>query len=300
MRITQRIRTVIVAGLLCLFAGMSSIAQSSEWKAGFELGWANSKIQGDLEMDDSGGDFETQKFNSGFHLSFYARRYFTDLFGIQFGLTYAQRGGRIELDGDSYHVFGLQSAQRRFTQINRVQSLKILNGYLDIPVVAFHRIGERFEVGAGAYVAYMVVSKADGELRISERASGGSSVETFFINNDYNYFKNEFGEETFGVQTIAVDGATFDEPRTVGAYYEYLTDPGEKFFNRFDVGLIAQVGYYLNNSLNLKGRFMYSISDVTKEETDVSRASVTQDQQFILRDDTDRNLSMQISLGFLF
>jgi len=215
-------------------------------------------------------------------------------------LTYAQRGGRIELEGSSYYVFGLQSSQRRFTQINRVQSLKILNGYLDVPIVAFHRIGQRFEVGAGLYAAYMVVSKADGELRISERASGGSSVETFFVNNDFNYFKNEFGEETFGVQTIAVDGTTFDEPRTVGAYYEYLTDPGENYFNRFDVGVIAQVGYYLNNSLNLKARFMYGFIDVTKKEADVSHASVTQDQQFILRDDMDRNLSMQISLGFLF
>ena len=286
--------------ILLVFGQFEALkAQSGEWKYGFELGWSNSKVQGDLESI-GGSDVETQKFNSGFHLSLYARRYYTDLFGVQFGLTYSQRGVRNEYDGPSYYLFGKQSGPGVPIDVNRVQSLKTLNGYLDIPVMAFHKIGERFEVGGGVYGGFLVVSKADGELRIGQRPSGGSSFETFFVTAENNYLKDNFGENTFGVQDISVDGTVYEEPRTIGAYYEYQSDPGENLYNTFDFGLIGQVGVYLSESLNVKGRFSYGLTDVTKSEADAARAALGPSQEITFRDDTDVNLSMQISLGFLF
>ena len=287
--------------LLAWWVNMTATAQSGTWKYGFELGWTNSKIQGDLEADAAGLELETQKFNAGFHLSFYARRHFTDLFGLQFGLSYAQRGGRLEFDGPSNYIFGLQEALQRFVPVNRNESLKIQNGYMTIPVVAFHKIGNRFEIGAGAYGGYLVSSKSDGQIRLSQRTSGASSFTTFFINSDNNYFRDDYGDATLGTQDINVGGATFVEPRTVGAYYEYQQDPVENYFNRFDAGLLAQVGFYFNESLNLKGRFSYGLTDVTKKEADAAKASYDeQNVRMLFRDDKDRSLSLQVSIGFLF
>lgn len=300
-RIQFYVKGVVTAFVLLLTLTTSVTAQSGTWKYGFELGWTNSKIQGDVETDAGGLELESQKFNAGFHLSVYARRHFTDLFGLQFGVSYAQRGGRIEFNGPSYYTFGLQDDAQRVVPVIRDESLKIQNGYLTIPVIAFHKIGKRFEVGAGAYGGYLVSSKSDGQIRLSEQSSGANGFTTFFINSENNYFRDDFGDATLGTQDINVGGAIFEEPRTVGGYYEYQVDPVESYFNRFDAGLIGQVGFYFNESLNLKGRFSYGLTDLTKKEADVSKAEY--DQQAltqILRDDKDRSLSLQISIGFLF
>ena len=283
---------------LLLFTGPLQ-AQSGEWKVGFELGWSNSKTTGDLES--SGGmDFESQEYNPGFHLYLYARRYYTDLFGIQFGLAYNQRGTKKEFEGPSYYKFGLQGDIQQTALVQRFQTLKTLNGYLDIPILAFHKIGERLEVGAGVYGGFLVVSKADGELRITERTAGGTPLDGFFITSDFNYLKDDFGQQVFGVQSVNVNGRTFEEPTTIGAYYEYDSDPGENLYGTFDYGVMAQIGFYFNESLNIKGRFFYGLADVTIEEADAARGELGPNQEVIFRDDIDRDLSMQISLGFLF
>ena len=97
--------TFALALLLCFLASNEVLAQSGTWKFGFELGWTQSKLTGELEKDDSGTDLESLKFNGGFHLSFYARRHFTDEMGVQFGLSYAQRGVKQEFEGPSYYIF---------------------------------------------------------------------------------------------------------------------------------------------------------------------------------------------------
>jgi hypothetical protein len=286
---------------LALMVNTSALAQSGTWKYGFELGWTNSKIQGDLETNEAGMELETQQYNAGFHLSFYARRHFTDLFGLQFGLSYAQRGGRLEFNGPSQYVFGLQGDIQRLVPADRNESLKIQNGYMTIPVLVFQKIGNRLELGAGAYAGYLVSSKSDGQIRLSSSSGGANAFETFFINSDNNYFKDEFGDATLGMQTINVGGANFEEPRTIGAYYEYLADPGESLFNRFDAGIMAQLGFYFNESLNLKGRFSYGLTDVTKKEADTAKGDFDRtNNQFLFRDDKDKSLSLQISIGFMF
>ncbi len=286
-----RFTCALVIGITIVTVGFG---QSGTWKYGFELGWSNSKIQGDLEADRNGEEAETQKFNTGFHLSFYARRHFTDLFGLQFGLAYAQRGTRNDFDGASHYKLGRQATTSRLILGDRVETQDVLNGYLDLPVVAFHKLGGKLELGAGGYVGVLLASKADGEIRMS-----GDNFNTFFVNTEKKFLKDDFGDMPFGAQEVRINGQTYTEPRRIGAYYEYDADPGDNLYKTLDYGLIGQVGFYFNESLNLKARFTYGLADVTEMNADVSKGATNLGEQ-IFRDDTDRNLSMQLSLGFLF
>ena len=288
-----------ILALVLLLIGVATVnmtGQSGDWKFGFELGWSNSKIQGDREADMTTAIAENQRFNAGFHLSLYGRYHFTDMSGLQVGVAYAQRGGRNDYDGQSYYLFGKQGALTRLTDVVRQESQDILNGYLDVPVVAFARFGKRFEIGGGGYAGLLLSSKSDGEIRV---ISANNNFETFFVNTDKQYTRDKFSDAPMGSQEVIVLGQRFDEPETIGAYYELDQDPGASLYNRLDFGLLAQVGFYFNESLNLKGRFSYGLSDVTDKASDVAKSSsVATGLQY--RDDKDRNLSMQISLGFLF
>lgn len=278
-------------GILCLTFMTYTTNAQSDWKYGFELGWTNSKISGETE------EIESQEFNAGFHFGVYTRRHFTDNFGVQFGLLYTQRGGNSKYTGNSYYVMQLKSQQPLILKnITRNETNKIINHYLDIPVIAFQKFG-KLEVGLGGYAGYMIGSKSEGDIRVS---SDDIDLETFFVETDKKYFKNKFSDASTGGQTITLSGIDYAEPRIIGAYYEYFEDPGESLYNRFDAGLMGQVAYYFNESLNIRGKFSYGLLDVTEAKADLSRAGLTTSNEQQFRDDMDRNLSMQISIGFLF
>lgn len=286
----QTITTAITALLLMMLT--ATIHAQSDWRFGFELGWTNSKIAGEAE------EFESQDFNAGFHFGVYSRRHFTDEFGVQFGVLYSQRGGKIKYRGESYYVFQQRSQSPLYLKnITRNESNKVINHYLDIPVMAFYKVGRKLELGAGAYGGFLIGSKSEGDYRIS---SDDIDIETFFVETEKKYLSDKFSDMSRGTQTVTLAGIDYAEPRIIGAYYQYLEDPGEPLYNRFDAGLLAQVAYYFNESLNIRGKFSYGLLDVTEQKADYSRASLTNANQQIFRDDTDRNLSMQISLGFLF
>lgn len=284
--------------VLTLLISNEAMAQSGTWKFGFELGWTQSKLTGDVENDGNGLDLESLSYNGGFHLSFYSRRHFTDELGVQIGLSYAQRGVKREFEGPSYYFFGQVGTNSRLLRVNRFESLKIQSGYLDIPVIAFYKI-KRFEIGAGVYGAVMLNAKANGELRISP-SSSGVDFSPFLVNVEYNYFKDDFGDDPIGVKQITVNNIPYIEPIAMRAYHEYIEDPMENYYNRLDYGLIGQVGVYLNESLNIKGRLMYGLSDLTKKEADFSKFDFESGPNLIQRDDNDRNISIQVSLGFMF
>lgn len=286
------------------FVALSSLtnrlcAQSGTWRFGFELGWSYSNINGESESSDAGIDLETANYNSGFNLSIYTRRYFTDLFGLQFGVAYSQRGSQHEFDGQSYYIFGLQDNQPRVVRGSRFESRKYANHYIDLPVMVFHHIGSVLEVGAGGYASLLVSSKSDGEIRFNDEGSG-ISFQPFFLDTEYNYLSDDYGDNASGTQMIRIEGQNFEEPRRIPAYYEYLDDPGEKLLSRLDYGLMAHLGFYFNESLNVKGRVMYGLADLTNEEADVAKSEFTEDRKLIFRDDTDNSVSFQVTLGFLF
>ena len=100
------------------------------------------------------------------------------------------------------------------------------------------------------------------------------------------------------LHTLNVGGLTSNIPSFLQAYYLFPEDRGS-YFSTIDFGLNVGAYYYWNQGLFLGGRFNYGLSDVTKDNYDVSRQSLN-NGQFIQRSDKDRNISLQFSLGFSF
>ncbi|MCB0615727.1 MAG: PorT family protein, partial [Phaeodactylibacter sp.] len=60
------------------------------------------------------------------------------------------------------------------------------------------------------------------------------------------------------------------------------------------------LAFYLNQGLYVGLRVNYGLSDLTRTERDVSRKELDDSNNFIFREDKDRNLTLQASVGFSF
>jgi len=88
-------------------------------------------------------------------------------------------------------------------------------------------------------------------------------------------------------------------PRTLQAYYDYPNGADTGLFNRLDFGIHASANVFINRSLFVGLRFNYGLTDITNDDVDRSLGEIN-GSDLILRDDFDRNISLQASIGFSF
>ena len=289
--------TYALAFLAAMLWSSASFGQSGgDVKVGFEIGWSTSKMIGDYS------DSEETDFTGGFHLHLYTRYYFTDNFGLQGGIQYAQRGSKYKYDGESYYKFGQDRAIKAVAVGNRIEDNRILNGYFDLPILAFYKINRRFEVGAGVYGGVQIVSQGSGDIRFEGRgAVTNNKVDLFTSEIDYNYNKDLFSRRiTEGFNLRNVDGKIVEAPIVSGAYWDFDEEPDGDYFNKVEAGLVGHLAYWFNSSLSLRGKVAYGLSDVTNNDVDYSRASLNEDGTLMLSKDKDQHLSIQVSIGFSF
>lgn len=275
---------------------------SQEIGFGFRAGLNFNRIQGDSEMDGN-ADLEDFTSNTGFHVAATFNWKATDLMGVRGELVYNQKGGRRSYDGPSYLTLTTNNGVKIPSNGNRKQNLNLTTSYIDIPVVGYYRPIERFEVFAGASVGFLVSASVFGELDYSGgMTAAGSGIEPFLYEIDGNYLSDKPGRAIFDnpPTTVSVGGSTTAEvPASAGVYYEFEKDRGN-LYKAIDLGAVAGVSIFLNGSLFISGRINYGLSDITKQEADVSLKSLDSSGQFITRNDNDRNISIQTSIGFSF
>lgn len=284
---------------IALFASLHLSAQ--ELSYGFKAGLNFSKFSGPSEQNDMGEDLETFKTNTGFHVGAGVAYRFTDFFGMKVELIYSQKGGRVRFEApSSYFWLETINGDRLFVAGNRRMSTNISNSYIDIPIIGYARLG-KLEFGAGVNAGFLVGSTAGGDVRISDgKLKNGTPVETFSVSLDYNYFTDKAGEAYFDLpKELPVGIQTAVLPNALGAYYDF-EEKKNSLFNSLDLGLNAEVNLFLNEALYLGFRFNYGLLDATNEKFDRSYSELNSDESFILRDDFDRNISMQASIGFSF
>ncbi len=290
-------RAILISLVTFLFFSFSSEAQNLSY--GVKAGLSFSNFQGPNEQDASGNEVENFELVTGFHVGGGVNAKFTDLFGLRAELLYSQKGVQYNFNGPSYWIFNDTDRERIYSTGQRSMIMEITNSYLDLPVMAFVRLG-RIELSAGVSAGILVASQAaGGELIYSGTTTDGISVDEFTLTLDYSYLSDDF--ERAPVEEnhdISIGGEIVQVPKSIGAYYEYDGE-GEKLFNSLDLGLNAGVSFFLNQGLYIGARLNYGLSDVTKEEGDFSRVKM-ENNQFITRPDKDQNLVMQLSVGFSF
>lgn len=263
---------------------------------GFKSGLNFSTFRGPVEMTDQGEELEQFKTNTGFHIGAAFRLSFTDFFGLRAELLYSQKGVDYTYEGSSYWTF-INTTNPVYTIGNRVTTISINNSYLDLPLMAYVRLG-RLEFSGGVNASVLLGSIGTGDVTYSGTTQGGVSINPFTVALDFNYFRDRYqGFNTFENHMFPVGNATLEVPKNIGAYYEGA-DNGVDLFKRTDLGLNAGVSFYLNKGLYLGFRANIGMTDVTKTEQDISRYKLANDNSYIFRDDVDKNLSFQASIGF--
>ncbi|MBL7827157.1 MAG: PorT family protein [Saprospiraceae bacterium] len=286
---------LLVFGILC-FATQTH----AQLKYGFKTGLNFASINGPSELNDAGESIENWKNIVGFHIGVSFANKFTDRFGVRGELLYSKRGGQYDYDGQSYRFFDYTGGVSYATG-NSKYLININNAYIDLPIVAYYKAGD-FEFSGGGYLGLLIQSSGEGSLLFSNGVTENNlpiNSTEFFL--DYNFRKDKAGEAVEGTETqiVRVDNRNLELPKTIGAYYD-APEGKDKLFNSLDYGLMAGVSYYLSGALYVGVRLQYGLADITNNDSDIAKARTADDKSLLLRDDKDRNFSIQASVGFSF
>lgn len=272
---------------------------------GFKAGLNFSSFQGDSEVDADGNELETFTNNTGFQIGGIINIKFTDRFGLRPEILFSQKGGRYAYSGESYQRLFVSNGETERTIGMREMTLNVTNAYIDVPIMAYARVTKWLEVSGGINFGFLVASLGAGELRYSGTTSTGKTVEEFVVSLDYKYLSDVAEEgklldEDPIIRDVSFSGQPIEIPRGFGAYYDYKDADEVGAFNTFDFGVNAGLSVYLNQGLSVGARANYGLADITNNNVDRSFQTLNDDNSFILRDDVDRNISLQVFLGFSF
>ena len=279
--------------------GLVSVSAQGQLGYGFRAGLSFSTFSGDLEADQSGNDLESYGLATGFHIGVNVAYKFTDLVGLRGELNFSQRGTKYTYEGSSYYILGLHENESIVIRGNRNMTLNVTNAYVDIPLTLYYKFGP-IELSGGIGAGLNIGSTGGGNI-VFEGVSptSGQSLDQFEIDLNYNYRTNGARQVENSLTDVRVDGRVFNIPDRVGAYY-WFEEKEKDQIKGIDVFLVGGLSFYLNEGFYLGGRIFYGLSDVDRNEYDISLANVDSNGNYIYRDDINRNITFQVSLGFSF
>ena len=290
--------------LIIILISFAQLSKAQELGYGIRVGLNFNKLNGPSEMDIDGNNLETFDFNTGFNVGGVFIFKFTDLFGARTGIFYSQRGMKYKYEGPSFQFFTneINSSQVK-SEGDRIYRMTVTNSYIEIPLTAYYKFGERFEVHGGVLLGILTASTAVGEFDYKGSLPGIPELD-FVQNLDFNYRKDEPASpdditDDTPVFLFLSNQNTIRIPQTVGAYYMDFPEKDGNYYNGFDLGITAGFSFYLNGGLYLMFSGNYGLIDATNDFYDISRYE-SEGLQYIQRNDKDYNVSLQISLGFSF
>jgi len=294
--------------ILCVIF-IASAGQSQNLKIGVRTGLGYYKLLGELEAN------ETQDLASGFHFAITGKYKLSSTFGLRTELVYIQKSSLQEYDRFKT-VFFVPSPSgsgsvKAVIEGGDNYSLKRIFNIFSIPIHAVYKPTKKFEIFGGVDFDFVAGVVGQGNIRFNNGGSAENEDEIFFNQTlNYNYGSdrtnqlNIFGGGSVVVIDYDVDGDGEREkvsiPKSLSAFYYEDKEEG-KAYSTFDMALTAGVSYFLNPGLYLRATANYGLFDSTKKDFDHSLQDFDSvDGSYIYRDDNDRKIGFQISLGFEF
>ena len=292
-------RTPLTATLvffLVISSLLPAMAQYEEVGLGFKAGLNYSKFDGPSEVGPNGEALESFRTVNGFHIGAIVNIKFTDLVGLRTEFTYSQRGTEYEYNGPSYYTLGKYTLRSVTLNGTRKQTMKVTNAYVDIPLMAYYKIGY-FEIFGGVNSSLLVGSTGGGNIEFNGVSPIGNPV-PFNVTLNHNYKTDEAKGASPEIEEVSVDGQDYEVPSFTGAYYDF-EKRDKNFYKTLDFGLIAGLSYYFNDNLFISGRYIHGLTDVDRNDYDVSLQSL-QNGSLVARADKNTSRSIQFSVGFSF
>ena len=241
---------------------------------GVKLG-ANFSATGDYANSEEG---ESASLKPGFQLGVFYNKSVSDKLDIMVELNYEGRGTISKKD---YSVKlpvqdPASGAVLGIGDYHIVQEANSAQNYINIPILAVFG-GEKIKFYVGPNIGFMLSGKADFDRTI-DIALGGNQVGSVKTNlkdvdwKSYDSFKQIF------TRPPADEGA---------------------FLNSLEFGINLGLMYNISEKLFFDLRVNQGLSDTTNNAYD-SSIYPSSDFTFAKRSDTDRNLSIQIGIGYKF
>jgi Outer membrane protein beta-barrel domain len=278
----------LIFSSLILFAVHFSFAQSIGVRAGLNY----STFSGPLETNEKFG------LANGIHFGISYGYKFTNTFMLRTELLYNQMGSKQKFDGENSYYLIYSPKKTEFEKGRRILDLEISNSYISLPFTAVYQLSRKFEIYGGLSPSFLINPTARGLVRFTSKDNPTEIV--FKQALDYRYYSDLPGEaSTNSKLRIIVDGEIVELPKSVKAYYQTDALFGSSF-NWFNLSAIGGVNFFINKGFYVGARYEYGLLDVTNNKMDHSITELNEDYTFKKRNDSDKQLSLQISLGFKF
>jgi hypothetical protein len=234
------IQRILLLSFVLLYTSAIS-AQDKKIGYGFRAGLSYSKYDGPSEIGPNGEELESFTNDKGFHIGGLFNYKFTDLVGVRAEFMYSQRGTNATYEGPSYYVLGRESISAYRLEGMRHQTLNVNNTYLDIPLMVYYKFG-KLEVFGGLNTGLLIASTGAGSIQFDNVTNG--TVDPFTLTLDYNFKKDDAGGASVERTTILLNGLTYSEPSTLGAYYEF-EERDKMQYQTIDFGLVGGASFFL-------------------------------------------------------
>lgn len=276
---------------LFVFVGVSIQAQSFGVRAGLNFPTFNGPLENASEK---------HGFGTGFHFGINYGLDVSDMFSVIFEVGYSQNGMKYTYNGDSYFIIRNED-KTIWEKGSRDMDLRISTGYISLPVVANYKFSRKFEVYGGVYGNILVSPTARGSVTF---VSTDNPDRIKFIQSlDYKYNSDKaLGTQFTRARRIGVydsEGKEVYFGKIAGAYFQHAEKRANSI-NMFDAGFIGGANYFLNRGFYIGARLEYGLLDLTDNRMDVNMADLTEDNQFVYRNDRDTHLGINVSMGFRF
>ncbi len=298
--------TVLRSAVILLFLLPCLSLQGQGFSGGFRAGLNFIAFSGEREMNADGMTLETFNRTTGFHVGATFAYAITDLIGFKADLMYSQKGGEVRYNGPSYFYLYDDAADTEGLRLTgQLDSERdVLNSYIDIPLVAYYRLGP-VELEGGVSAGFLVNSRASGSAEFTNVTTpDGGSLRDVSYNYDYNYFGNPIGGAAV-VETSTMPlnpSSPIDQrypPSVIDAYYN--SSSNRPLYRRLDFGLVGGASFFLNSGLYLGVRYQLGLTDATRGENDQQLyAADGSTERGYTTNDKDYNRVIQASVGFRF
>lgn len=308
-----RISFVLVSLLFC---SVFMFAQGA--KVGIKAGINISTISGPQEKNALGEVLEETKFVPGFHLGPTLSYEFTDKVGFQVELLYSQKGGKYRYNDDSSYFLLIEPVDTLWERTTLATGRKKVfltrnNGYLEIPLMFHYKVLPKLRLGAGVSFGVLLNSSGVGTMDFTgkiRQVGTVTNLDRFTVVLDHKYNRDDGIPDVFESSDVSLQEVLTNEnpladqlyaPSNVGGYYDFTEiEKSGRYFSTLDVGANLELAYVFDTGLYFGIRANYGLLDATNNRYDFNKHQLDDNLDKISRTDRDKNISIQISIGFGF
>lgn len=246
----------------------------------------------------------------GFHFGINFTYQFTPDFGLRAELLYTQKGAKndfIDSLNSSYLVIKPVDDQIEpfFAQGSTDLNLDLSTGYFSIPLTAHYSLNDKFELVGGMSLDLLIGPAGRGTMDFRDGAGEYFFRQTY----QHSYRKDDAGEADDLISIDQTPFVTIDlngEKENLFAVHTAYQDLEEsdlengKKYKLFDANAIFGFNYFINSGFYAGIRAEWGLFDMTNENVDFSRREISNDGDYIRRNDIDKSRSISVSVGFRF